>query len=243
MQNTQHQKPTFEFIALMAALMSIVALSIDTLLPAISAIGESINSDNPTDNQMLVTMIFLGLGVGQLIFGPLSDALGRKPVVYLGILVFIIASIICLLAPNLEVMVVGRIIQGIGLSTARTISISIIRDLYVGDVMARVMSFVTAFFILVPIVAPAFGKLILDVANWQAIFYIQLILTVLVGFWFYKRQPETLRPEYKVPFTNRLFFNGFKELLRYRETVAFTLISGLVTGSFFGVFKCFSTYF
>ena len=78
MQKQEHQKPGFEFIALMAALMSIVALSIDTLLPAISAIGESINSYDATDNQMLVTMIFLGLGVGQLIFGPLSDALGRK---------------------------------------------------------------------------------------------------------------------------------------------------------------------
>jgi len=232
MQKNEQQKPGFEFIALMAALMSIVALSIDTLLPAISSIGESINSYDATDNQMLVTMIFLGLGVGQLIFGPLSDALGRKPVVYLGILVFVIASFICLLASNLEVMVVGRILQGIGLSTARTITISIIRDMYKGDVMARIMSFVTAFFILVPVVAPAFGKLILEAANWQAIFYVQLVLTVIVGVWFWKRQPETLHPEYKIPFTNHLFIDGFKELLRYRETVAFTIISGLVTGSF-----------
>ena len=129
-------------------------------------------------------------------------------------------------------MVAGRIVQGIGLSTARTISISIIRDMYKGDVMARVMSFVTAFFILVPIVAPAFGKLILEAANWQAIFYVQLVLTIVVGIWFWKRQPETLHPEYKIPFTNHLFVDGFKELLRYRETVAFTIISGLVTGSF-----------
>ncbi len=212
--------------------MSIVALSIDTLLPAISAIGVSINSFDPADNQMLVTMIFLGLGVGQLFFGPLSDAIGRKPVVYLGILVFVVASVICLVAPNLLWMIIGRILQGIGLSTARTISISIIRDMYKGDLMAKVMSFVTAFFILVPVVAPAFGKLILEMANWQAIFYIQLVLTIAVGIWFWKRQPETLRPEYKIPFTSHLFWDGLKELLRYKETVAYTIVSGLVTGSF-----------
>ncbi|TAI49293.1 multidrug effflux MFS transporter [Flagellimonas allohymeniacidonis] len=225
-------KPSFEFMALMAALMSVVALSIDTLLPAISNIGASINSTDPTDNQMLITMIFLGLGVGQLFFGPLSDSYGRKPIVYLGIAVFAVASVICLAAPNLEWMVVGRILQGIGLSAARTISISIIRDMYKGDLMARVMSFVTAFFILVPVVAPALGKFILDLADWRAIFYIQLVLTIAVGVWFWKRQPETLRPEYKIPFSNSLFMDGFKELLRYKETVAFTIISGLVTGSF-----------
>ncbi len=212
--------------------MSIVALSIDALLPAIPNIGEAIKSVDSTDNQMLITMIFLGLGVGQLFFGPLSDCYGRKPVVYLGMLVFGIASVICIVAPSLEWMVFGRILQGIGLSTARTIAIAIIRDTYKGDYMARVMSFVTAFFILVPIVAPAIGKVILDAFNWQAIFYMQLGCTFLVGVWFWKRQPETLRPEYKIPITTHMFTDGLKEFLRYRETVAFTFVSGLVTGAF-----------
>ena len=92
------QKPNFEFIALMAALMSIVALAIDAILPAISDIGVAINSLNPTDNQLLVTMIFLGLGLGQLFFGPLSDCYGRKPMVYAGFVLFFVASIICLYA-------------------------------------------------------------------------------------------------------------------------------------------------
>ena len=161
MQNKQ-VKPNFEFIALMASLMSVVALSIDALLPALANIGISINSLNPTDNQLLITMIFLGLGIGQLFFGPLSDSIGRKPVVYIGFTFFAISSLVCVWAPNLEWMVVGRIFQGIGLSAPRTMSISIIRDTFKGDYMARIMSFVTAFFILVPVVAPMIGKGIMD---------------------------------------------------------------------------------
>ncbi len=231
MQNNT-QKPSFEFVALMASLMSIVALSIDTLLPAIPNIGQTIHSLDPTDNQKLITMIFLGLGVGQLFFGPLSDSMGRKPVVYLGMTVFGIASVICLWAPSLEWMIVGRILQGIGLSVARSIAISIIRDTYSGDLMAKVMSFVTAFFILVPVVAPSLGKIILDIANWQTIFYFQLACTIIVGIWFWKRQPETLKPQYKVPFTGKVFLDGLKEFLKYRETVAFTMASGFITGAF-----------
>ena len=231
MQN-QNAKPNFEFVALMAALMSIVALAIDAILPAISQIGISINSLDPTDNQLLITMIFLGLGVGQLFFGPLSDSFGRKPVVYFGFIFFVIASFICVLAPSLEIMVAGRILQGIALSAPRTMAISIIRDTYKGDYMARVMSFVTAFFILIPVVAPAIGKWILDGFGWEGIFYMQLFFALVVGIWFWKRQVETLKPEYKIPFSGSVFVSGLTEFLRYRETVAFTFISGFITGAF-----------
>ncbi len=228
----ENVKPNFEFVALMAALMSIVALAIDALLPAIAKIGISINSLDATDNQLLITMIFLGLGVGQLFFGPLSDCYGRKPMVYAGFVVFTTASIICVLAPSLEVMIIGRILQGIGLSAPRTIAISIIRDTYKGDYMAKVMSFVTAFFILIPVVAPAIGKAIMDVFGWEAIFYLQLLFAFVIGIWFWRRQPETLHPEYKIPFSSHVFVDGLKELVKYKETLAFTIVSGLITGSF-----------
>ena len=231
MQNSQ-QRPQFEFVAIMASLMSIVALAIDALLPAMSTIGKSINSLDPTENQKFITMIFLGLGVGQLVFGPLSDSFGRKPIVYIGFVVFCVASAICVLAPNLEWMIIGRIFQGVGLSAPRTISISMIRDSYKGDYMAKIMSFVTAFFILVPIVAPAMGKFFLDHYGWEAIFYMQLVATLVVGVWFWRRQPETLRPEYKIKFSSHVFMDGFRELLRHRETMAFTIVSGLITGAF-----------
>ena len=231
MQKSQ-QRPQFEFVAIMASLMSIVALAIDALLPAMSTIGIDINSLDSTENQKFITMIFLGLGVGQLVFGPLSDSFGRKPIVYIGFIIFCIASVICVLAPNLEWMILGRILQGIGLSAPRTISISMIRDSYKGDYMAKIMSFVTAFFILVPIVAPSMGKFFLDHYGWEAIFYMQLVATLVVAVWFWRRQPETLKPEYKIEFSSHVFVDGFKELLQHRETVAFTIVSGLITGAF-----------
>ncbi len=230
----QHKEGTLniEFVALMAFLMSIVALAIDALLPALSQIGLAVNSTDATDNQSLITMIFLGLGVGQLLFGPLSDSFGRKPIVYIGFVIFFIASFICVYAPSLEIMIVGRILQGIGLSAPRTISISIIRDYYRGDYMAKIMSFVTVVFLLVPIIAPALGKFILDHYNWQTIFYFQLAFSILIGIWFWKRQAETLKKKYRVKFSSHLFVDGLKELIRYKETIAFTFISGLITGAF-----------
>ncbi len=222
----------FEFVSLMAFLMSIVALAIDALLPAINQISRDLGIQNTTDNQLLITMIFLGLGFGQLFFGPISDSLGRKPVVFMGFGVFIIASFICIHTTDLNTMIFGRILQGIGLSAPRTISIAIVRDSYSGNYMARIMSFITVVFILVPIVAPAMGKFVLDHYNWQAIFYIQLFFTVLVSFWFWIRQPETLLENQRIKFTSHIFADGLKELMKFKRSIGFTIISGFITGSF-----------
>ncbi len=228
----QHPTSQFEFVALMAALMSVVALAIDALLPALDIIGISIATQNVVDNQLLITMIFVGLGFGPLIFGPISDSLGRKPVVFVGFAIFIIASIICVYSESLTVMVFGRILQGVGLSAPRTISIAIIRDMYSGDRMAKIMSFVVVIFLLVPIIAPALGKFMLDHYNWQAIFYIQIAFSLLIALWFWIRQSETLAPENRIKFSSHLFVDGFKELVQYKRTMGFTIISGFVTGSF-----------
>lgn len=228
----QKSKVSIEFVALMASLMSIVALAIDALLPALSIIGRAVHGTGSTDNQLLITMIFLGLGCGQLLFGPLSDSFGRKPIVYFGFLIFLIASFVCIYAQTLEIMIIGRILQGVGLSAPRTISISIIRDSYKGDYMAKIMSFVTVVFILVPIIAPALGKFILNIYSWQAIFYAQLIFAAIIGIWFWKRQRETLKPEFKVKFSTHIFVDGIKELIKFKETIAFTFISGFITGAF-----------
>ena len=222
----------FEFVALMASLMSLVALSIDALLPALPEIGESLGVVNHNDNQLLITMIFLGLGFGQLVFGPLSDSFGRKPIVYIGFVVFIIASIVCVTTKNFEVMIVARILQGIGLSSPRSLTLSMIRDSFSGDYMAKIISIVVMFFILVPVIAPTLGQFIMHLFNWEAIFYFNLIFGLLIMIWFWKRQPETLPKEKRIKFSSHLFIDGTKEFFKYKEAVAFTIVSGFITGSF-----------
>jgi len=230
MQNKQSFE--FEFVALMASLMSIVALSIDALLPALPEIGASLGVNNLNNNQMLITMIFLGLGFGQLIFGTLSDSFGRKPIVYIGFILFIIATFICVTTQNFEMMILGRVLQGVGLSAPRTLSIAIIRDSYSGNYMAKILSFVVMVFILVPIIAPTLGQFLLHYYNWESIFYVNLIFGSLVMLWFWKRQPETLTIEKRIRFSPRVFIDGTKEFLKYKDAIAFTFVSGFITGSF-----------
>ena len=231
MQKNNQSK--LEFIALMASLMSLVALSIDALLPALEQIGFSLNiQKESSDNQLLITMIFLGLGFGQLISGPVSDSLGRKPVIYGGFILFVVASFICVSASSIEMMVLGRVLQGIGLSAPRTISIAMVRDSFSGNYMAKIMSFIVVIFILVPVVAPALGKLMLDSYGWRSVFYSQLVFGVFVMFWLWKRQPETLKEENKITFSFRLFSDGLKEFIKFKQAIIFTLISGFITGSF-----------
>jgi len=226
------QKSEFEFIVIMAALMSLVSLAIDALLPAMTNIGDTIGITDATNNQLLITMIFLGLGFGQLISGPLSDSYGRKPIIYIGFIVFVFASLICVFSTSLEMMIVGRILQGIGLSAPRTISIAMIRERFSGNYMAKVMSFVVAIFILVPVVAPALGKIMLDLYGWQSIFYSQLLFGLAVMLWLWKRQPETLKKENKRDFKLALLIAGLREFIKHKNAVIFTFFSGCITGSF-----------
>jgi DHA1 family bicyclomycin/chloramphenicol resistance-like MFS transporter len=230
MQNQPALK--IEFVAIMALLMSLVALSIDGILPALAVIGNDLGVKSTKDHQLLITMIFLGLGFGQLIFGPLSDSFGRKPIIYVGFLMFAVASVICVNTNSYEVLITGRILQGIGLASPRTLSIAMIRDSYEGDYMAKVMSFIVMIFILIPIIAPTLGQFLMLTYNWQAIFNVQLGLGILVIFWFWKRQPETLADSNRIPFRSATLKSGFIEFFKQQQAVAFTLISGFITGSF-----------
>lgn len=230
MQNQPTLK--IEFVAIMALLMSLVALSIDGILPALAVIGQDLGVTNTNDHQLLITMIFLGLGFGQLIFGPLSDSYGRKPIIYIGFLVFAVASIICVNTSNFEVLITARILQGIGLASPRTLSIAMIRDSYEGDYMAKVMSFIVMIFILIPIIAPTMGQFLMLKYNWQSIFNVQLGIGILVILWFWKRQPETLEVSNRIPFKKSTLFSGFIEFFKHKQAIAFTLISGFITGSF-----------
>lgn len=221
-----------EFIVLMAALMSIVALSIDAVLPALPDIGQFLNVADPIDNPKIITSIFLGLGFGQLLFGPLSDSFGRKPIVYVGFVVFVIASIICVVTKSFEMMLLGRVLQGVGLASPRTMTIAMVRDTYSGDYMAKILSIVVMIFILVPVVAPTLGQFLMTHYHWKSIFIFNLAFGVLVLIWFWLRQSETLKPKYKIPFRLAIFKTGTVAFFKKKSAVIYTTLSGLITGSF-----------
>ena len=159
-----------EFVALIALLMSLVALSIDAMLPALPAIGRDLGVPRPNDTQLVITSLFLGLGLGQMIFGPLSDRIGRKPAIHAGLALFMAGCLVSILAPTFEAMIAGRVLQGIGVAGPRIVTIAMVRDQYEGRRMARLMSFAMSVFILVPTIAPALGQGILWLGGWRAIF-------------------------------------------------------------------------
>ena len=221
-----------EFVLLMAALMSIVALSIDAVLPALPQIAKDLQVNNINQNQKIITFIFLGLGIGQLLLSPFSDSFGRKPIVYIGFIIFIAASIICISTKSFEIMLLGRILQGVGLAAPRTICIAMVRDTYEGDYMGKILSIVVMIFILVPIIAPTLGQFLMQLHNWQFIFSFNLIFGLIIIIWFFFRQPETLNEKYKIPYRLSIFKSGLIAFFKIKSAVIYTVLSGLITGSF-----------
>ena len=198
MSRVNGAKPTslgpVEFVALMGMLTALVALSIDMILPALPAVGATLGVRHANDVQFVVSLLFLGFGFGQFLYGPVSDSVGRKPAVYFGLGLFSAGCTLALTAQTFPVMLVGRVLQGLGVAGPRTMTIALVRDRFEGHVMARVMSFVMAVFILVPVIAPSLGQAVLGVAGWRAIFGLYLALALAVTVWFGWRQEETLPP-------------------------------------------------
>ncbi|MEJ6736441.1 MAG: multidrug effflux MFS transporter [Flavobacteriales bacterium] len=223
-----------EFVALMAMMIALTALSIDAMLPALTNIGTDLGVTAPNDNQLIISILFLGLAIGQLFYGPLSDNIGRKPAVYFGLLIFGIGCIISMFSKDLTTMLVGRCLQGIGLSGPRVVTIAIIRDLYKGERMAQVMSFVLAVFIAVPAIAPAVGQGVLYIADWRMIFVVLLSLGTIAFIWFYLRQEETLTKENRMKFSFANLRKKLKEIITIRSTIAYTLAAGFISSAFVG---------
>ncbi|MCE7986933.1 MAG: Bcr/CflA family efflux MFS transporter [Caldilinea sp. CFX5] len=230
----QSSLPFAEFVALMACMTAMVALSIDAMLPALATIAQDLGAQRANDSQLIVSLIFLGLSIGQIFYGPLSDSTGRKPAIYLGIGIYIIGSLLAFLAWNFQIMLIGRFLQGIGAAGPRSVAVALVRDQYAGRAMARVMSFVMTVFILVPIVAPMLGQGILLVAHWRAIFGLYLLLALLVGGWFMLRQPETLASERRIPFQVGRIGGAFREVFINRIALGYTVMAGLASGGFVG---------
>ncbi|MFT5133682.1 MAG: DHA1 family bicyclomycin/chloramphenicol resistance-like MFS transporter [Gammaproteobacteria bacterium] len=221
-----------EFITLMAILMSLVALAIDTMLPALAVIGTDLGVTVANDNQLIISVIFIGLAVGQLLYGPLSDSIGRKPAIISGTGVFMLGCLMSLFATTFSFMLAGRLLQGLGIAGPRIVTIALIRDKYEGREMAKVMSFVMTLFILAPVVAPALGQGIISFAHWRAIFALLLLLGLISVCWFALRQPETLPVEKRVPLSLSRVLSAMWEVCSNRIALGYTLTAGFVSGLF-----------
>jgi DHA1 family bicyclomycin/chloramphenicol resistance-like MFS transporter len=233
--STKSKTPPYtELVIIISMMMALTALSIDTMLPALAQIGTDLGVSNANDRQLVVSLIFFGQAVGQLFFGPLSDKTGRKPAIYAGYVVFIVGSLVALFSTSFPMMLLGRVLQGIGVSAPRAISLAIVRDRFEGRMMARVMSFAMTVFILVPMIAPTIGQGILSFASWRGIFgaFIAFALVTVIAFAI--RIPETLAPENRIPFSVKRIANSIGKILKIRTAVGYTITGGLVQGVFLG---------
>jgi MFS transporter, DHA1 family, multidrug resistance protein len=227
-----------EFVTLMAFMISLTALSIDTVLPVLSKAGLDLGLTDLNQSQYIIGFLLLGLTFGQLVYGPVADSFGRKRSVYIGLIIFIIGSFISYAANSFEWMLVGRFLQGFGAAAPRVSSVAIVRDLFTGREMARVLSFIMAVFIFVPVVAPALGELIQVFSHWRMIFAVFILMALIITLWMYLRLPETLKPEHRHPFSFAEVYSSLIRVITNWQTLGHTLSAGFVFGCLIGYLNC-----
>jgi DHA1 family bicyclomycin/chloramphenicol resistance-like MFS transporter len=224
-----------EFTVLIAMLFATVALSIDAMLPALPEIAATMSPGAPNRAQLVVTSFVLGMGIGTLFAGPLSDRFGRRRVLLAGGALYALAALACWAAPSLEMLLIARVVQGIGSAGPRTVTLAIVRDLYSGREMARIVSVAMSIFSLVPAVAPLMGQAVMGFGPWQGVFLAFLAFSALTMGWFTLRLPETLPPERRKPLELAALWSGTREVLSLRVVNLSILVQALVSGMLFGV--------
>jgi DHA1 family bicyclomycin/chloramphenicol resistance-like MFS transporter len=218
------QRPGFrEFVVLMAGLMSLNAFAIDAMVPALPAIGRSLAIADENSRQLVVSLYVLGFGLTQIIYGPLSDRFGRKPVLIASLALYVFFAFLCAGASSFTLLLAARMAQGGAAAATRVLVVSIVRDRFEGPKMARIMSLAFLVFLLMPVLAPIFGQLTLLVAPWQAIFFGLALGGAIMLIWALVRLPETLRPEFRRPLSAASILEGARETLSNRQSLGYTL--------------------
>ena len=233
-ESAPRRLPQGEFIALMGMMFATIAFSIDSMLPALPEIAQELTPDAPNLAQLVLTSFVFGMDAGTLVTGPLSDAFGRKTVIYWGAGLYVIGAVMAYLAPTLELVLAARAIQGLGAAGPRIASMALVRDLYSGRQMARIVSFAMLVFMMFPAVAPMIGAGIIALAGWRAIFLAFVLFSAVSIGWIGMRQPETLPPEKRRPLKAATLWAGMKEVLSHRQVMLSTLIQILIFGVLFG---------
>ncbi|WP_245648677.1 multidrug effflux MFS transporter [Sphingomonas sanxanigenens] len=220
-----------EFVALVAAIMAVNALGVDLMLPALPEIGHELGIASANHRQWIVTIYVLGFGLGQLVYGPLSDRLGRKPVLLVTLAGFVGACILSAAAPTFGTMLAARLLQGLMSASSRVLSVAIIRDSYSGRKMARTSSLAQMIFFLVPILAPSIGQVLMEFGPWRFIFYALGTFAALVFAWVLMRLPETLQAEYRRPISVASLTDAYRQTLANRYSLGYSLAGGLTFGA------------
>ncbi|SDX53660.1 multidrug effflux MFS transporter [Roseicitreum antarcticum] len=222
-----------EFIALFAMLFATIAFSVDAMLPALIQIGQDLSPGDVNRAQLVVTSFMLGMGSGTLIAGPLSDAYGRKTIVVWGMGLYMLAAAVAAYSQSLEMLLLARFVQGLGASGPRIVTVAMVRDLYEGRAMARVMSFVMTVFILVPALAPSLGAVIISLAGWRAVFGAFIVFGVISTLWLAIRQPETLAVADRRPLQVASLWSALQEVLSNRSVQFFIAAMSFGFGQMF----------
>lgn len=229
---------TVELVALVAILMALNALAIDVMLPALDDIGRAMGiaeeGGKSSNRQQLIIFAYIaGFGVPQLVFGPLSDRFGRRPVLTFCLIFYTIVGALCMTVTSFAALLAARFFQGIAASGVRVVAVSVVRDMYLGRGMARIMSLVMTVFMIVPIAAPSIGQLVLFVAPWQWTFGLLVVAGILCLAWVRLRLPETLPPERRRSLDWRSALSGYGEVLANRSARGYMLGGGVIFGSLF----------
>ena len=212
-----------EMTVMLAGLMALNAFAIDSMIPALPDIGRSLHVAHENDRQLVVIAYFLGFASTQLVWGPLADRFGRKPVLAAGVALYGAFALLCAFAGSFPLLIAGRVAMGASAAVTRVLVIAMVRDLFEAEAMARVMSLVFMTFMLVPVLAPNIGQLILLFAPWRAIFVVIAVYALIMLAWSAWRLPETLRPEFRRSLQWRPVASAILETMRERQSRGYTL--------------------
>ncbi|MCI5112918.1 MAG: multidrug effflux MFS transporter [Marivita sp.] len=227
--------PRTEFIALMAMLSATVAVSIDAMLPALPEIAQALSPDNLNQAQLILTFFILGMGLGTLFAGPLSDTFGRKPVMIVGSVIYTVSAYVAAHADSLELMLAARLLQGLGAAGPRVVAMAVVRDLYKGRGMAQIVSFIMIVFTIMPAVAPLLGSVVIDLFSWRAVFYGFMVFSVISAIWLTLRLPETLDPLNRRPFRPAALKSAVAEMFAHPVVRLSIVVQSLVFATLFSM--------
>lgn len=235
--------PVAEFTAMLALLFATIAFSIDAMLPAFPQIAAELSPEAVNRAQLVLAAFILGLGVGTLFVGPISDAIGRKRTIAAGFALYVAASLMAFGAQSLDILLIARVLQGFGASAPRVAGMALVRDLYAGREMARIMSFVMMVFMLVPALAPLLGAAIIASFGWRSIFLAYVLFAVVALAWVMIRQDETLAPAARRALTPANLWTAFREVVGSGEVRLYMLVMCLGYGQMFALLSSIQPIF